>query len=108
MTGNLINFRADDELNGFLEDVAEEWNVNKSEAIRRIIRMQMGLLEGRFLSILNSDLLEEEWGGLGEILKGLKDSENISDDILEARLKDVVQGDILLGAEEVEVRSQDD
>lgn len=101
----IINFRAQKELATFIEEMSDDWGVTKSETIRTIIRMHMGLLQGRFLSLLDEDLLDQ-WGDMGIMLKALKQSDSVSDEVVDARLKDVIgDGTILLGAEQVEVRN---
>lgn len=100
----LINFRADEELNQFLEEMKDNWDTTKSDVIRTIIRSHMGLLEAKFLAILKDDNLDR-WGDMGRMLRGLKESEKTSNAALEAQLKDVVKDyEVLIGAEMAEVR----
>lgn len=94
-----LTVRVDENTIELVDALGREWgvlkddgDVNRSEVIRLLIDSYGGVLDGRFLALVDDDLLVEEWGCAGAVLAAAETTdEGPLDGMKDARLADVLK-----------------
>lgn len=99
------SIRYDEKTDRFLEQLEEEWKTNRSQAIRNIIKMFMGVMYGNFFALLDEDKLIQKWGETGKILSLIK--EDPPESVDKATLHEVIKDpEVLVNATEIELEEK--
>lgn len=104
-----VSLRVDQQTYHYLEGLAEDWEMGRSEALRTIIKSHHGVMWGNFFGIVDNDKLADEWGDIGHLLAAANESDRgVPATLSEPRLVDVIEPlPILISAAEVEMGDMD-
>lgn len=90
---------------GDMIGVGEGESVNRSAALRAIIKTHNGILFGNFFGVVDNEKLASEWGDVGHLLASSVESDRgVPGSMTQARLGDVLEPiPVLVAAAEVEL-----